>query len=111
MEIEEAFRHAGRYIRDWQYAETRGRDALPKYMWFHIDGKERTGYCTHCQATGIDLDEAAKTPGWVANDPYADYDDAEHWETELELSGPRFPLQWNGVSAMDGSARHGHFGR
>lgn len=111
MEIEEAFRHAGRYIRDWQYAETRGRDALPKYMWFHIDGKERTGYCTHCQHTGIDLDEAAKTPGWVASDPYVDYDDAEHWETELSLSGPRFPLQWNGVSAMDGSARHGHFGR
>lgn len=111
MTIEEAFRHAGPYIRDWEYAETRGRDALPKYMWFHIDGKERTGYCTHCQHTGIDLDEAVKTPGWVAHDPYIDYDDAEHWETELELSGPRFSLQWNGVSAMDGSSRHGHFGR
>lgn len=111
MEFEEACRHAGRYIRDWEYADVRGRDALPKYMWFHIKGKKKTGYCTHCRISGIDLDEASKTPGWVAAAPYVDYEDAEHWETELELAGPAFPLRWNGENAMDGSARHGHFGR
>ena len=111
MEIQEAMRHAGRYIRDWEYAEVRGRDALPKYMWFRIDGKKKTGYCPHCRIAGIDLDEASETPDWVAADPYVDYGDAEHWETELELTGPAFSLRWNGKSAMDGSARHGHFGR
>ena len=111
MEIEEAMRHAGRYARDWQYAEERGRDALPKYMWTTGSKKCRIGYCTHCLADGIDLTESALSPSWVANDPYVDYEDPEHWEEELSLLGPRYRLQWHGENAMDGSAIHGHFGR
>lgn len=112
MEFDEARRLAWRYIRDWQYAETRGRDALPKYMWFAVDGKERRGYCTHCRMAGIDLNECSKTPDWVANDPYYEENEAaEHWERDLSLRGPAFRTHWKGENAMDGSARHGHFGR
>ena len=111
MEMDEAMRHAGRYIRDWQYAEERGRDALPKYMWFTVNGKEKTGWCSHCGFTTVYPDESGKAPAWAACDPYVDWEDAEHWENELSLAGPVFSLRWKGREAMDGSWRHGHFGR
>lgn len=110
MEIEEAFRHAGAAGNDWQYAERRGRDALPKYIWTEGDKRHRTGYCAECHCD-VDLTEASLSPGWVAGDPYIDYEDANHWETELNLRGPWFPLKWKGADAMDGSGVHGHFGR
>lgn len=111
MELEEAMRNAGRYANDWRYAEERGRDALPKYMWMDGDKRHRKGYCTHCRCTDIDLSACEMTPGWVAADPYVDYEDAEHWENELSLICPAFPTRWHGKNAMDGSGRHGHFGR
>lgn len=110
MTIEEAMRHAGAAARDWQYAERRGRDALPKYIWTEGGKRHRTGYCAECHCD-VDLTEAAISPGWVANDPYIDYEDAHHWEMELNLRGPWFSLAWNGADAMDGSGAHGHFGR